>query len=173
MRCNDVVAWLCCFAAAAVICPSTCVARDRRATAETRIWRVTDTENGAVYFAQSIQARWSGRAGLMATASGTVTFTPSQGQGDKMAHVGFADAWRAPFSVPGTDATYKGSVSGWAALASDGAGGVKPMEQVPEGLGYESVTFRDIQSKKPVTVKKFSADAVKAGDVPGLVPKRR
>jgi hypothetical protein len=35
------------------------------------------------------------------------------------------------------------------------------------------VTFRDIQSKKQVTITKFAADTVKAGDIVGLFPKQK
>ena len=154
---------------AIVGCPSTSTARERRVTPETLVWRVTDTEGGAVYFAQSIQAHWHAPAGAFLTATGTVTFTPSQGPGGEIAHVGSADTWRVPFSVSGTESTYKYTVSGLAAITAGGAEKPAP----PAGQGYEFVTFRDIQSKKQITIKQFSADKVKAGDVPGLLPKKK
>jgi hypothetical protein len=39
------------------------------------------------------------------------------------------------------------------------------------GTGFDYVTFRDIKSGKEEKILKFTAHVVKAGDVPGLLPK--
>jgi len=133
-------------------------------TPETYLIRVTDTESGKVYFTQSLQAHWRGQAGSFLTAEGTVTFTPSQEHRGKKAPVGSNDSWRIPFCDPGTKATYEGTVSGNAAITAEGV-----QKHVPVyGQGYDFATFRDIQSGKREKITRFSADEMKAADIPGF-----
>ncbi len=136
-------------------------------TPQTRIWRITDSFNGSVYYAKSFQARWHGRAGMFMTATGTTSFTPSQASDGAGAHITSTDSWRAPFSVAGCVATYKGNVTGMAMITASGTEQPDP----PSGQGYDSAILRDWKSGKEVTVKRFIADVTMAGDITGLVSK--
>jgi hypothetical protein len=134
-------------------------------TPQTRIWRLTDSDNGSVYYAKSFQAHWHGRAGMFMTATGTTTFTPSQGPDGAPVHISSTDSWRAPFSVSGSVATYKGNITGMAVITASGTEQPDP----PSGQGYDSATFRDLKSGKEVTITKFISDVAVAGDVTGVV----
>jgi len=126
---------------------------------------VTDTSSGAVYYTRSLEVRWHGAWGAMATASGTTTFTLVQAHEGSMARLAYTDSWRYPFIVHGTTCNVKADVSGLAMILPDGVR--NPLLDM-RGDGYDSVVFRDIQSNKKVSVTKFSADEVKAGDIPSV-----
>jgi hypothetical protein len=104
---------------------------------------------------------------MMMSATGTTTFTPSQGASAGPVRVTSNDSWRAPFTVPGAVTTYDGNITGFAAITASGTEQPDP----PSGYGYDSVSFRDIKSGKEMTIQKFAADAVTAAEVPGLVSK--
>jgi hypothetical protein len=159
-----------CFAATLVVCGvSPCAARDPKVTAATQVWRVVDTVTGVTHYAQSIEAGWFAMGGglFSANGSGTVTYTPTQAP--EASHIASDDSWRAGATVPGAMASWKGKQSGFATITAGGVQNPSP----PSGKGYISVKFRDLQTKKPVTVSKFTADKVRAGDVEGLLPKKR
>jgi len=82
-----------------------------------------------------------------------------------MARLAYTDSWRYPFIVHGTTCNVKADVSGLAMILPDGVR--NPLLDM-RGDGYDSVVFRDIQSNKKVSVTKFSADEVKAGDIPSV-----
>ncbi len=156
-----------CFAAALFgVLP--CAARYPKITTATQIWRVVDTASGVARYAQSIEAGWLAVGdGLLGV--GTVTYTPTQTP--EASHVGFEDAWRTGATVPGAMASWKGKVK-QSGIATFTAGGVQ-RPSAPSGKGYASVKFRDLQTKKPVTISKFAADKVRAGDVQGLLARKR
>jgi hypothetical protein len=137
-------------------------------TGETHVWRITDTESRAVYFARSLDLHWHGSVGTFLTAEGTSTFTPSQEIKVWTAHIGSSDKWQEPFSVPGTVSTYKGTVSGIAMITS--AGVEKPKPQSASGQGFDYATFQDIQSGKRERITKFTADEVMGRDISSSPP---
>jgi hypothetical protein len=155
------------FAVAVVVSVvSPCAAGDPKVTAATQVWRVVDTATGATYYAQSIEAGWFAVGGFT-SGMGTVTYAPTQTP--QASHIESGDSWQAGSTVAGAIASWKGKQSGFAAITADGV----QNPPAPSGKGYISVKFRDLQTKKPVTISKFVADKVKVGEVQGLLPKKR
>ena len=87
------------------------------------------------------------------------TFTPLQEPEAQAVTIAYTDSWRAPFSVPG--AVVKSGemyVLGVSAVIPGGWGS-DPLS----GRGYDSATFRDLQSGKDVTIYRFIATVTTAG----------
>lgn len=126
---------------------------------EKTVWRIADTDSGKVYFAEAIAVSYSCPAGGFLTANGTVTFKLIHDKHATMAHISSEDA-SYPFSVPGTKADVRGSVTGTAFITSGG-------EQTPRIVCHKfaSVSFKDLRSKSKVSVTRFTADEVSEGEV--------
>lgn len=99
-----------------------------------------------------------------------MTYAPTQTP--EASHIGSEDSWQLGSTVAGAIASWKGKgrQTGLAFVTADGV----ERPPAPSGKGCGSVKFRDLQTKKQVAIyKQFVADKVKAGDVQGLLPKKR
>jgi len=155
--------------AAMLVTAPPCAGRDPKLTAATQIWRVVDAASGHTYYAQSIEAGWFAMGGGLFSANGTGTVTYMPTQTPEPSRLGSEDSWRVGETVPGATAAWKGKQSGIAMITSGGVQNPSP----PSGKGYISVKFRDLQTKKPISISKFAAEKVRAGDVEGLLSKKR
>jgi ankyrin repeat protein len=123
-------------------------------TPDTLIWRITDKTDRTTYLTQSFQAHWKLKSGVLGPfGEGTTTVElksklKQMPQSRAVTHVDSADPW----SLKGT-----------------GPLGSPVIITVP---GYDLATFHDIESGQVRTVREFYADAIRAGDVPGLSLKR-
>jgi hypothetical protein len=109
-------------------------------TPETLVWRITDTEGGAIYFARSFGAQIDSNS-TFNHVSVVNTFTlSSQADITTPIHVDSESAWKIPLDLGG-------------------------QPQAIEGHGYAFVRFRDIQTGQKLKIVKFSADTVKASAI--------
>jgi ankyrin repeat protein len=118
-------------------------------TPDTLIFRITDKGDGTTYLTRSFQAHF--RFGGLTTGNGTTTFE-LKGKLKEMSPA----------------VTHVDSADPWSYQSRDGLG----LPVVITVSGYDFATFQDLETSQVQTIRKFRADAIRAGDVPELSPKR-